>query len=96
MIAFFNDKEEVFFTTVSLSTLRMKRIAMPPKKSGNEPDVIVTNAHKNWNTLEAITRYVSSSVPRRHPDRCESCLNQIIIQNKLTYDHREITELKHQ
>lgn len=87
-------KEKVFFTTVSLSTLRMKRIAMPPKKSGKEPDVTVTNAHKNWNTLEAITRYVSSSVLRRHPDHCKSCLNQIIIQNKLTHNHQEITESK--
>lgn len=69
--------------TVSLSTLRMKCIAMPPRKSGEEPDVIVTNAHKNWNTSEAITRYVSSSVLRRHPDHCKSCLNQIILNTNL-------------
>lgn len=71
-------KEEVFFMTVSLSTLRMKCIAMPPRKSGKEPDVIVTNAHKNWNTLEAITRYVSASVLRRHPEHPKFCLNEII------------------
>lgn len=87
-------KEEIFSMTVSLSTLGTKHIAMPPKKSGKEPDVIVTNAHKNWNTLEAITRYVSSSVLSKDPDHCTSCLNQIIIQNKLTHNHQEITESK--
>lgn len=82
--------------TASLSTLKMKRIAMPPKKSGKEPDVIVTDTHKNWNTLEAITRYVSSSVLRKHPDHFKSCLNQIIIQNKLAHNHQEIMKSKHE
>lgn len=76
--------------TVSLSTLRMKCIAMPPKKSGKEPNVTVTNAHKNWNTLEAITRYVRSSMLRKHPDHCKSCLNQISL-NTLIRNHQEIT-----
>lgn len=89
-------KEEVFFMAVSLSTFRMECIAMPPKKSGKEPDVIVTNAHRNWNTLEAITRYVSSSVLRRDPEHRKSCLNPIIIQTKLAHNHQEITESKHE
>jgi len=80
--------------TVSLRTLRVKLIAVPPKKSGKEPNVIVTNACKNWNTLEAITRYVSSSVLRKYPDPCKCCLNQIKIQNKLTHDHQEIHGIK--
>lgn len=40
---FLMGKEEAFFMTISLSTLRMKCTAMPPKMSGKEPDVIVTN-----------------------------------------------------
>lgn len=82
--------------TVSLGTFRMECIAMPPKKSGKEPDVVVTKAHKNWNTLEAITRYVSSSVLRRDPEHRKSCLNQIIIQIKPAHNHQEIIESKHE
>lgn len=62
--------------TASLNTLKIKCRAMPPKKSGKEPDVIIANAHQNWNTLQAITRYVSSSVLRKyldHIDPCKSC-----------------------
>lgn len=40
---FLMGKEETFFMTISLSTLRMKCTAMPPKMSGKEPDVMVTN-----------------------------------------------------
>lgn len=47
---FLTGKEEAFFMTISLSTLRMKCTAMPPKMSGKEPDVIVTNIQ----TLEYI------------------------------------------
>lgn len=40
---FLMGKEEAFFMTISLSTLRIMCTAMPPKMSGKEPGVIVTN-----------------------------------------------------
>lgn len=75
MIAFFKGKkkEEAFSMTVSLNTLKIKCRAMPPKKSGKEPDVIVANAHQNWNILQAIKRYVSSSVLRKYLDYLDQC-----------------------